>query len=198
MVASVSDVSSGQGALVLRPLRVSDEAQAWQAHEELAQDGFEFLLGLKEGEAWPCYLARLERLRQGVDLPDGMVPATFLVAEVAGQVVGRVSIRHELNAHLAREGGHIGYGVRPGFRRRGYAVLILGQSLALAAALGLERVLVTCDDDNVGSATVIERAGGVLENVVPGLDGSVDKRRYWVDLHAQFAEPDPRGKRMSR
>jgi len=180
MVARVSDVTSGQAALVLRPLRVSDKEQAWQAHEELARDDFDFLLDLKRREAWPVYLARLERLRQGVDLPEDRVPGTFLVAEVAGQIVGRVSIRHELNDYLAREGGHIGYGVRPGFRRRGYAGLILGQSLAFAATLGLERVLVTCDDDNVGSATVIERAGGVLENVVPGLDGSVDKRRYWV------------------
>jgi predicted acetyltransferase len=184
MVARVSGASSGQSALVLRPLQVSDEAQAWQAHEELAQDDFEFLLDLLRGEAWPVYLGRLDRLRQGIDLAEDRVPGTFLVAEVAGQIVGRVSIRHELNAYLAREGGHIGYGVRPGFRRRGYAALILGQSLALAATLGLERVLVTCDDDNVGSATVIERAGGVLENVVPGLDGSVDKRRYWIDVEA--------------
>jgi len=110
------------------------------------------------------------------------VPATFLVAEVGGQVVGRVSIRHELNAYLAEVGGHIGYGVRPGFRRRGYATGILRQSLAVAASVGLERVLVTCDSDNVGSATVIENCGGVLEKIVPSRDGSVPKRRYWVEV----------------
>jgi predicted acetyltransferase len=108
------------------------------------------------GEAWPVYVERLENLRLGVDVPEGRVPATLLVAEVEGQVVGRVSIRDELNVYLAEVGGHIGYGVRPGFRRRGCATGMLRQSLAVGASIGLQRVLVTCDVDNVGSAKVIE------------------------------------------
>ena len=172
----------GQSPLLLRPMVTSDEAQARQAHDELAQEGFEFLLDMEKGEAWPVYLDRLERLRRGVELPEDRVPATFLVAEAQGQVVGRVSIRHELNAYLADVGGHIGYGVRPGFRRRGYATSILRQSFAVATSLGLARVLVTCDADNVGSASVIENCGGVLENVVPGRERSVPRRRYWVEV----------------
>jgi predicted acetyltransferase len=180
----VDDKTSGQPSMLLRPLGVSDEKQALQAHEELAQDGFDFLLGLEQGAPWSAYCGRLESQRLGVDLPEGWVPVTFLVAEAEGQIVGRVSIRHALNAHLAEVGGHIGYGVRPGFRRRGYATAILGQSMAVASSIGLERVLVTCDDDNVGSANVIENCGGVLENVVAGRDGSVPKRRYWVEIGA--------------
>lgn len=167
--------------LVLRPLTPADERQARQAHQELARDGFDFLLDLRDGDSWDEYLQRLERYRRGLDLPDGYVPATFLVADVGGEVVGRVSIRHELNAWLAEFGGHIGYGVRPAFRRRGYATEILRQSLAVAREVGVDRALVTCDDGNVGSATVIERCGGRLESVVPGHDGSPAKRRYWVD-----------------
>ena len=167
--------------MLLRPPAVPDEKQVMQAHEELAQDGFEFLLDLKQGEAWPVYLERLESVRLGIDLPEDRVPATFLVAEAEGQVVGRVSIRHELNAFLAELGGHIGYAVRPGFRRRGYATSILRQSLTVASSLGLGRVLVTCDADNVGSAKVIQDCGGVLENVVPGPYGSVSKCRHWVE-----------------
>jgi len=170
--------------MLLRPLGVSDEEQALQAHEELAQEGFEFLFELEQGAAWPVYCRLLESQRLGVDLPEGRVPATFLVAEAEGQIIGRVSIRHELNAYLTEVGGHIGYGVRPGFRRRGYATAIMRQSLAVASSLGLERVLVTCDDDNVGSAKVIENCGGVLENVAVGRDGSVPKRRYWVEIGA--------------
>lgn len=166
-------------SVLLRPLDVSDEEQAMQAHEELAEDDFEFLF-VRQGEAWPVYLERVERERLGVDLPEGWVPSTFLVAEVEGQVVGRVSIRHQLNAYLAELGGHIGYGVRPGFRRRGYATDILRQSLAFAASVGLDRVLVTCDVDNVGSARAIESCGGVRENVVP-VEGSVPRCRYWVE-----------------
>jgi predicted acetyltransferase len=166
-------------SVLLRPLDVSDEKQAMRAHEELAEDDFDFLF-VRQGETWLDYLERVERERLGVDLPEGWVPSTFLVAEVEGQVVGRVSIRHELNAYLAELGGHIGYGVRPGFRRRGYATNILRQSLEVAASIGLDRVLVTCDVDNVGSATVIERCGGVRENVVP-VEGSVPRCRYWVE-----------------
>lgn len=166
-------------SVLLRPLDVSDEEQAMQAHEELAEDDFEFLF-VRQGEAWPVYLERVERERLGVDLPEGWVPSTFLVAEVEGQVVGRVSIRHQLNAYLAELGGHIGYGVRPGFRRRGYATDILRQSLAFAASVGLDRVLVTCDVDNVGSARAIESCGGFRENVVP-VEGSVPRCRYWVE-----------------
>ncbi|MGY4644156.1 GNAT family N-acetyltransferase [Cellulomonas sp. URHB0016] len=164
--------------LLLRPLTPEDESQAWAAHDELAPEGFEFLLDGRRDD-WPGYLAQLAREHDGVDLPPGRVPATFAVAVVDGDIVGRVSVRHELNDFLARVGGHIGYAVRPAFRRRGYATEILRQSLALARTVGVENALVTCDDDNVASARTIERCGGVLENVVQGDDGP-PKRRYWV------------------
>ena len=67
----------------------------------------------------------------------------------------------------ASQGGHIGYAVRPAHRRRGYATEILRQSLIIARAVGVDRVLVTCDDTNVGSSAVIEACGGVLDDVVP-------------------------------
>ena len=170
--------------MLLRPLAVSDEEQALQAHKELAQDGFEFLFELEQGLPWPVYCERLESQRLGIDLSEGRVPATFLVAEAEGQIVGRVSIRHRLNAYLAEVGGHIGYGVRPDFRRRGYATAIMRQSLVVASSIGLERVLVTCDYDNVGSAKVIENCGGVFENLAVGHDGLAPKRRYWVEIGA--------------
>ncbi len=167
--------------LLLPPLAPGDEVAARAAHTELSADGLSFLLDLRDGEPWSSHLERLELVRSGRGGPEGWVPSTFLIAQVGSELVGRTSVRHSLNPWLARWGGHIGYAVRPAFPRRGYATEILRQSLAIARALGVDKVLVTCDEDNAASAVVIERCGGVLGGVAPGEDGSPDKRRYWVE-----------------
>lgn len=164
----------------LRPPSPGDEAAFLAAHQAMAREDFAFGLGYQAGQPWLDYLAQLERQRCGIVPQCGLVPATFLVAEVDGQLVGRSSIRHELNDFLRREGGHIGYCVLTEHRRRGYATEMLRQSLVVARAVGVDRVLVTCDHDNVGSAAVIERCGGVLHSVIDCEDG-VPKRRYWID-----------------
>ena len=160
--------------LRLRPLDERDEAAARQAQAELAADDFDFLLEVDPDEPWAEYVARLRQYARGLDLAPDRVPATFLGAFVGRELVGRVSVRHELNDYLRRVGGHIGYGIRPGSRRRGYATEVLRQSLVVARSLGVERAMLTCDDGNVGSATVIERLGGVLQDVSGG------SRRYWI------------------
>lgn len=165
--------------LTLRPLTVADEAAARTAHEELAADDFEFLL---EGPSmpWPTYVARLGEVARGERLAPDRVPMTFLVAEADGEIVGRTSVRHALTDWLSRFGGNIGYGVRPAFRRRGYATEILRQSLEIAREHGIDSALVICDDGNAGSAGAIERSGGVLEQVAAGPEGHGPIRRYWV------------------
>jgi predicted acetyltransferase len=162
----------------LRPLTFADEAQALQAHKELAADNFEFLLGYTDGMAWPDYLQILDNLFTGTNLPEGKVQATFLIAENDGELVGRSSIRHELNDFLFSVGGHIGYGVRPNYRRQGFATEILKQSLTYINQLGITEVLVTCLEDNVGSKQVIQSQGGVLENKVE-YEGAFWER-YWI------------------
>ena len=164
----------------LRPVRPDDEADLLAANEVMAAEGFTFLLGHEPGMAWREYLDLLDGQRRGLRVPDGMVPATFVVADAGGVIVGRSSIRHELNDFLAREGGHIGYGVLPPHRRRGHASEILRQSLVIARAVGVDRVLVTCEDTNLGSATVIERCGGVFESLVDTTGGGPPTRRYWI------------------
>jgi predicted acetyltransferase len=167
--------------LCLRPLRTEDEEPFRAAHRAMTAEGFEFGLGLAPETPWSTYLKSLEGQRVGEGVPPGFVPGTFLVADVTGHIVGRTSIRHSLNDHLTRVGGHIGYGVLAQYRRRGYATEILRQSLVVARSVGVGRVLVTCDDDNVGSAAVIEAIGGRLENVVDAAPGKAPKRRYWID-----------------
>jgi predicted acetyltransferase len=179
-VSGNADLARPAAALRLRPPRAADEAAFRAGHAALAAEDFTFGLFLEPGLDWAAYLRLLDDHRAGRSLAARFVPSTFLVADVAGEIVGRVSVRHRLNDFLLREGGHIGYGVLPGHRRRGYATEILRQGLVIARGLGIDPVLVVCADDNAGSAAVIEAAGGQLENVVGAGPGQALKRRYWI------------------
>jgi predicted acetyltransferase len=166
--------------LRLRPPGPEDEAAFAAGHRAMAAEDFTFGLGYEPGQPWATYLKELEDHRHGRNLPAGHVPGTFLVAAVAQEIVGRVSVRFMLNAFLAERGGHIGYCVLPQHRRRGYATEILRQGLIIARAAGVGRVLVTCDQDNTGSRATIEACGGLLDSVVT-LDGIAPVLRFWID-----------------
>ena len=167
--------------LVLRVPTQSEEAEFLRAHRATSPSVPNFLHHYEEGMPFRRYLEVLAEQERGENLPANHVPSTFLFAFAGSSIVGRVAIRHSLNPDLERVGGHIGYVVVPEYRRRGYATAILRQSLQIARQkLGLTRVLVTCDDDNVGSIKTIERNGGVLESIVSGPDGDNSKRRYWI------------------
>src|SRR3954451_11732855 len=106
--------------------------------------------------------------------PAGYVPSTTLWWVDDDEYLGRLAIRHRLTESLLNLGGHIGYDARPSARRRGHATAMLRASLPVARDLGIDKALVTCDLDNVGSRKVIENNGGVLEDIRDG------KRRYWI------------------
>jgi predicted acetyltransferase len=169
--------------MILREIQIGDEVEALRAHEELSADDFRFLLMYEPGMNWTEFIRIHEDFRNGL-APEGMVTANFLLAEDHGEIVGRVSIRHSLNDFLFNYGGHIGYAVRPQFRRKGYATEILKQALEFCRGLGLEKVLVTCNDSNEPSAKTIEKCGGRLENKVTEQLESGERlvRRYWIDL----------------
>ena len=166
--------------LRLRSLRLQDEAIGRRAHETVRKDGYAFFLDYDAAEPWAEFIGRVDRQRRGVDLPGDRVPAAFLVAWVGNTIVGRVSIRFELNDYLASAGGHIGYAVLPPHRRRGYATEILRQSLVIARFHGVDEVLLTCAVRNIGSRAVIELCGGESESVVYDSKERVEKQRYWI------------------
>lgn len=165
--------------LVVRRLALADETDTKAAVAEFEAEGGHWSYRYRPDLDWPAYVALVHGWEHGHDLPQGFVANADLVADVDGVVVGRSSLRFELNEFLRTLGGHIGYAVRPQFRGRGYATEILRQSVDLLRARGISPVLVTCDDDNLASARVIESNGGVLESVVPGV-ADMPKRRYWI------------------
>jgi predicted acetyltransferase len=167
--------------LVLRVPGPSEEAEFLRAHRATSPSVRHFLHYYEEGMSFRRYLEVLAEQERGENLPANHVPSTFVFAFAGIRIVGRVSIRHALNPYLERVGGHIGYVVVPEYRRQGYATSILRLALQMARQkLGLTRVLVTCDDDNVGSIKTIEKNGGVLDHIATGLDGDNPKRRYWI------------------
>jgi predicted acetyltransferase len=175
-------------ALRLRPYRPEDESAAVAAHEELLADDFHFLLGWDATVSWSDFLRVLDDQRHGANLAENQVRAVQLVADVDGELVGRVSVRFELNGFLATTGGHIGYAVVPAHRKKGYATEILRQALVVIRADGVDRVLITCLEGNAGSRRVIENCGGTFESTVPleaeqnlCHDNGQAARRYWIE-----------------
>jgi len=111
----------------------------------------------------------------------GYVPATlYFMINDDGYIVGAAHLRHELNDDLREYGGHIGYGIRPSERRKGYATLQLKMMLDLLRVKGYTNIMITCDDDNIGSFRTIEKNGGVLKDKVQNRNGM--GRRYWIKL----------------
>lgn len=125
---------------------------------------------------------QLVQLRDKPELVERSVKSsTFWLIKDGIQLIGVVNIRHELDEYLRNIGGHIGFGIRPSQRRKGYATELLRLALIESSRLGLQKALVTCDYDNVGSAKTIINNGGVLDSEIV-VDG-VKIQRYWIDLN---------------
>ena len=125
------------------------------------------------------YLAHLEN-KAATDclVPDSVF---FLLDDNRGRLLGAVNIRHYLNDALLKDGGHIGDGIRPSERRKGYATAMVRLALEECRKLGIGRVLMVCSKDNTGSAKTIIRNGGILENEITDPAGTI-LQRYWIEL----------------
>ena len=125
------------------------------------------------------YLKNLENDTPTKDkVPDSVF---FLLDEQKDRLLGAVNIRHYLNDALLKTGGHIGDGIRPSERRKGYATEIIRLALIECEKLGIKKVLITCDKANIGSVKSIVKNGGILENEIEGPDGEIIQR-YWISL----------------
>ena len=127
-------------------------------------------------------LDKLKTYRTGENLPDGRVRSNTFFLFDGEKLLGSGSLRHRLSKTLAVYGGHIGYNVRPSERRKGYGSLILRLTLEKARAIGLERVFITCNTDNIGSVKIIENHGGRLENKLFYEPVGKLISQYWIEL----------------
>jgi len=150
---------------------------------ESQAEGLELFVNLdKTSENFEAFLQKLRDARDRAKIPPDRVPMSDFWLIDDNEYIGRLSLRHELNEALLLWGGHIGYQIRPSKRMRGYGKEILRSGLIKAKELGLSRVLVTCDEDNIGSRKIIEYNGGQLENIIEVKDSPVRKMRYWIDI----------------
>ena len=121
--------------------------------------------------------------RLGLNLPDGYVPSSAFWLVESNTFIGAGNIRHRLTPALERFGGHIGYFIRPSRWNQGYGTIQLALLLKEAWKLGIDRALVTCDEDNVGSYRVMEKNGCIYRDTIENIiDGKVKRtKRYWFD-----------------
>jgi len=125
------------------------------------------------------YLLNLERK----DKNNGFVPNSvfFLYDEERDKILGAVDIRHYLNKGLLFDGGHIGDGIRPSERKKGYATLLIKLSLDECKKLNINDCLIVCNKDNIGSKKSIINNGGIFSNEVMSDEGDIEER-YWIKI----------------
>ena len=116
--------------------------------------------------------------------PAPLVPATqfILVRKSDNKVLGFLQVRHEFNDYLSKFGGNISYSIRPSERRKGYAKQMLKMALPFCKEIGLEKVLITCNDGNIGSEKTILANGGIYEFTVHEPNENEHLKRFWNKL----------------
>jgi len=135
----------------------------------------------RDGRMFSEMMNRWREDETDIPISKGFVPATlYFLIDDSGRILGGIHFRHCLNERLRQDGGHIGLGVRKSERRKGYARQMLKLLLDRIKQSGIDRVMVTCDDENIGSAKTIESCHGILQDMV--MVENELTRRYWISL----------------
>ena len=163
--------------LVVRPLSAADGQDVYQMLQKIPEDENGFTNPLF-GSAYTLYrawLIREEESSRSTQIEDGWrVPQTTYWLYADGVPVGMARLRHMLTDQLLQNGGSIGYGIRPGYRGRGYGKALLAGVLRQAWDMGMDRVLITVNSDNEPSIRTALANGGTVEAIRNG------KQYIWI------------------
>ena len=161
--------------------------------EEMPKDYLDFVHDFRDaGEQFPpvpyeefdvaTHLKELANMAKGINLPEGWVPMQVYWLTRNSRIIGECGLRNELTDALRKFGGHIGYSIRPSERNKGYGTKMVKLAMEKARGLGIDRVLITCDKDNIASQRVIQKNGGVLDSESFSEQAGRITQRYWIDL----------------
>ncbi len=157
-------------------------AYAVSFEEAIAEFKSDYIHGFNIGTPFTdiaSAIGKMQQYAQGIDLPDGWVPCSTYWFVENNECIGIVNIRHQLSPYLEQRGGHIGYSIRPSKQKQGYGTELLRLSLLKTKELGIDRVLLTCDKENIGSRRVIEKNAGKLQDIIE-IDGE-SVMRFWIE-----------------
>jgi predicted acetyltransferase len=154
-----------------------DYISEWENNREKVVPG----AARRDGHPFSEILNKWREDETDIPVSRGWVPGTlYFLVDPGGRILGAIHFRHYLNERLYQNGGHIGYGIRKSERQKGYAHAMLNLLLEKIKPSGIQKVLLTCDEDNIGSARTIESCRGILQDKV--LFENVLTRRYWIVL----------------
>jgi len=168
---------------LIRPSKVY-APQIWQYRQEFleADESLAGAFGLDTSDSAENWIETKILDEREETMQKGFVSATtyFAINTDDNQLVGIIQLRHRLNEFLMNFGGHCGYSIRSSERRKGYATEMLRLVKEEAKKMGLKKILVVCDKENIASAKTILSNGGILENEV--LEDGEITQRYWINL----------------
>lgn len=173
--------------LIAREFKKEDKNQLLDMINEINNfdSNFEGLINISKIDSYDSFLEQLEKNKhQELIRPEYSPQTTFGVFD-DNKLVGGFNLRHIIKGDLINHGGNIGYLIRPSERKKGYGTIMLGLALEKAREIGVEKVLISCREDNVGSAKVIENNGGIYDNNY--YDEKLDEtyKRYWIYLKSR-------------
>ena len=185
MQAEVMSNRALEGFILTEPSMEYDrQIQAYRKAFLRCGDSMDGCGSLRSLESTRDWIDQVEAYKSADTVPPQRVPSSqyIYVRRADSRIVGMIQIRHCFNAFLEKYGGHIGYSVCPGERRKGYATQMLKSVLPICKALGIHRVLITCQQGNEGSRRTILKNGGVYESTVWEPEEKVWLERYWIAL----------------